>query len=179
MFFFRDWYDYLDEGKQKQVKELISNGQLELANAGWVENDEAVCYYDDIIDQYTVGMNFMYEEFGEVSRVGWATDCFGHSHSQAALLNELGFEMQGIERFDERYIYLHNESPELEFYWKTKSDSNNITYGGLMTHLRYFLHEVNNFRNGGNVARELESVVPIMKKLYGKNVLFRFFGNDF
>lgn len=67
---------------------------------GWVENDEAICYYDDIIEQYTVGMNWLYEQFGYVGRVGWATDCFGHSHSQAALLNELGMEMQGIERFD-------------------------------------------------------------------------------
>lgn len=147
VFFFKDWYDYLDMYKKGKVKELLQNGKLELANAGWVENDEAICYYDDIIDQYTVGMNFMNEEFGVVSRVGWATDCFGHSHSQAALLNELGFQMQGIERFDERYIYLHKESPELEFYWRTKSDSNNITYGGLMTHLRYFLHEPNKFRD--------------------------------
>jgi hypothetical protein len=54
---------------------------------GWVENDEAICYYDDIIEQYTVGMNFFYEEFNYIGKVGWATDCFGHSHSQAALLN--------------------------------------------------------------------------------------------
>lgn len=87
--------------------------------------------------------------------------------------------MQGIERFDERYIYEHKETPELEFYWKTKSDSNNITYGGLMTHLRYFLHEPNMFRRGTGIVEELQGVIPIMKKLYGNKVLFRFFGNDF
>jgi hypothetical protein len=58
-----------------------------MVNLGWVENDEAICYYDDIIEQYTVGMNFFYEEFNYIGKVGWATDCFGHSHSQAALLN--------------------------------------------------------------------------------------------
>jgi hypothetical protein len=35
-------------------------------------------------------MNFFYEEFNYVGKVGWTTDSFGHSPSQAALLNELG-----------------------------------------------------------------------------------------
>lgn len=37
------------------MKELIENNQLEISNGGWVENDEAVCYFDDILDQYTIG----------------------------------------------------------------------------------------------------------------------------
>jgi hypothetical protein len=49
--------------------------------------------------------------------------------------------MQGVERFDERYTHLRKDGPLLEFYWAAKSDSNNITYGGIMTHLRYFNHE--------------------------------------
>jgi len=70
---------------------MLENGQIDIANSGWVENDEAVCYYDDILDQYTVGMNWMYEEFGYVNKIGWATDSFGHSHSQVALEHLLGF----------------------------------------------------------------------------------------
>lgn len=69
---------------------MIREGQLEIANGGWVENDEAVCYYDDILLQYTVGHNFLYEEFGYVTKIGWATDSFGHSHSQASLESFLG-----------------------------------------------------------------------------------------
>lgn len=37
--FFKDWYDYITEDKRQKVKELISSGQLEIANGGWVEND--------------------------------------------------------------------------------------------------------------------------------------------
>ena len=72
------------------MKDVIKNGQLEIANAGWVENDEAVCYYDDILDQYTLGMNFLNSEFSYQTKIGWATDSFGHSHSQAALQHLLG-----------------------------------------------------------------------------------------
>lgn len=127
-------------------------------------------------------MNWLYDKFGYVGRVGWATDCFGHSHSQAALLNELGMEMQGIERFDERYTHLRTGGPLLEFYWATRSDSNNITYGGLMTHVRYFNHEPADYlrrSDGRAVAGEFNQVIPNMKKLYGKNLLYKFFGNDF
>lgn len=73
------------------MRKLIQSGQLEVGNAGWVENDEAVCYLDDIIDQYTVGLDFMFKEFGMETKIGWATDSFGHSHSQVALQHLLGF----------------------------------------------------------------------------------------
>lgn len=84
-----------------------------MVNMGWVENDEAVCYYDDIIEQYTVGMNWLYETFNYIGRVGWATDAFGHSQSMAALQNELGIEMQGTERLDDRYTHYRNGGPLL------------------------------------------------------------------
>lgn len=59
--------------------------QLEVSNGGWVENDEAVCYFDDILDQYTIGHEYLNSVFGYEVKIGWATDSFGHSHSQAAL----------------------------------------------------------------------------------------------
>ena len=36
VFFFKDWYDYLDDGKRKQVRELVERGQFEIPNGGWV-----------------------------------------------------------------------------------------------------------------------------------------------
>ena len=83
--FFKDWYDYLSQDKKEKVKKVIKNGQLQITNGGWVENDEAVCYVDDIIDQYTIGHNWLYHQFGEATKIGWATDSFGHSHSQVAI----------------------------------------------------------------------------------------------
>ena len=39
---------------QERVRELVRAGQLDFANGGWVSNDEAICTYDDIIDQLTI-----------------------------------------------------------------------------------------------------------------------------
>lgn len=51
-----------------------------------------------------------------------------------------------------------------------------------MTHVRYFNHEPADYlrrTEGQGVAGELNQMIPHMKKLYGKNLLFKFYGNDF
>lgn len=58
----------------------------------------------------------------------------------------MGFEFQAIERVDDRYIHQRNKNSSLEFYWAPVSDSNNLSYGGVVTYVRHFLHEVNNLR---------------------------------
>ncbi len=116
-----------------------------------------------------------------MTKIGWATDSFGHSHSQVALQHLLGIEFQGIERIDDRYIYQHHKESLLEFYWSPRSDSNNMKYGGVVTHVRHFLHEVNDYRrwNMAENIRDYEQIKSNMKNLYHKNKFFRFLGNDF
>ena len=40
---------------QQVVRALVSSGQLDFAGGGWVSNDEAICHYEDIVDQMTLG----------------------------------------------------------------------------------------------------------------------------
>jgi len=48
-------------------------------------NDEAAPYYEDIIDQMTLGHMFLLKEFGVKPSIGWHIDPFGHQASQAAI----------------------------------------------------------------------------------------------
>jgi len=59
MIYFSKWWTYQTEETQSIVRELIRNGQLELVNGGWCENDEATTHYADIIDQMTLGLRYI------------------------------------------------------------------------------------------------------------------------
>ena len=71
-FFARWWHQQNDEMKQT-VRQLVNEGRLEFINGGWCMNDEATAYYTDTIDQLTLGLKFIQNEFGDCARprVGW------------------------------------------------------------------------------------------------------------
>ncbi|KAA8548291.1 hypothetical protein F0562_004720 [Nyssa sinensis] len=93
MAFFQRWWRQQSEALKTKVKDLVNSGQLEFINGGMCMHDEATPHYIDMIDQTTLGHQFIKDEFGQKPRVGWQIDPFGHSAVQAYLLGvELGFD---------------------------------------------------------------------------------------
>ena len=66
-------------------------GRLEFISGGWCMNDEASTHYNSIIDQHSLGAQFLLEQFGECGRpkIGWQIDPFGHSREQASLFAQV------------------------------------------------------------------------------------------
>jgi lysosomal alpha-mannosidase len=64
---------------------------LEFISGGWCMNDEASTHYNSIIDQHSLGAEFLHEQFGECARpkVGWQIDPFGHSREQASIFAQV------------------------------------------------------------------------------------------
>ncbi|XP_023924146.1 alpha-mannosidase At3g26720 [Quercus suber] len=119
MAFFERWWRQQSEGRKAKVKELVNSGQLEFINGGMCMHDEATPHYIDLIDQTTLGHQFIKDEFGKVPRVGWQIDPFGHSAVQAYLLGaELGFDSLFFARIDyqDRAKRLNDKS--LEIVWR-------------------------------------------------------------
>ena len=54
-------------------------------------NDEASTHYSAIIDQHTLGFDFLGENFGEcgIPKIGWQIDPFGHSREQASIFAQV------------------------------------------------------------------------------------------
>ena len=54
-------------------------------------NDEAATHYNAIIDQHSLGFEFLRQNFGDCGRprVAWQVDPFGHSREQASLFAQV------------------------------------------------------------------------------------------
>ncbi|KAI4350435.1 hypothetical protein L6164_004891 [Bauhinia variegata] len=122
MAFFQRWWRQQSKAMKIKVKELVNSSQLEFINGGMCMHDEATPHYIDLIDQTTLGHQFIKEEFGKVPRVGWQVDPFGHSAVQAYLLGaELGFDSLFFARIDYQDRAKRLRDKTLEVVWQGSS----------------------------------------------------------
>ena len=101
--FFQRWWRQQNNETQEQLKQLVINGQWEFINGGWCMHDEATTHYIDMVDQTTLGHQYILTQFGPNANptIGWQIDPFGHSATQAALLSaEVGFDALFFGRID-------------------------------------------------------------------------------
>eukprot|EP00257_Ricinus_communis_P013468 XP_015570900.1 alpha-mannosidase At3g26720 [Ricinus communis] len=119
MAFFQRWWRQQSDAMKVKVKELVNSGQLEFINGGMCMHDEATPHYIDLIDQTTLGHKFIKDEFGQLPRVGWQIDPFGHSAVQAYLLgSELGFDSLFFARIDYQDRAKRLKEKTLEVIWQ-------------------------------------------------------------
>uniref|UniRef100_A0A6M2F2G9 Alpha-mannosidase n=1 Tax=Populus davidiana TaxID=266767 RepID=A0A6M2F2G9_9ROSI len=117
--FFQRWWRDQSEEVQNVVKQLVISGQLELINGGMCMHDEAAPHYIDMIDQTTLGHQFIKEEFNVTPRIGWQIDPFGHSAVQAYLLGaEVGFDSFFFGRIDYQDRTKRKGDKTLEVVWR-------------------------------------------------------------
>ncbi|KAF7801853.1 alpha-mannosidase [Senna tora] len=119
MAFFQRWWRQQSKTMKVKVKELVNSGQLEFINGGMCMHDEATPHYIDLIDQTTLGHQFIKNEFSKIPRVGWQIDPFGHSAVQAYLLGaELGFDSLFFARIDYQDRAKRLKERTLEVVWR-------------------------------------------------------------
>nr|XP_014342916.1 PREDICTED: lysosomal alpha-mannosidase [Latimeria chalumnae] len=118
-FFYRWWRMQTDQIKQT-VKQLVNEGRLEFINGGWCMNDEASTHYNSIIDQMTLGFQFLQYNFGDCGRprVAWHIDPFGHSREHASLFAQMGFDGFFFGRLDYQDKRAREMQKEMEQLWR-------------------------------------------------------------
>ena len=136
MAFFARWWREQDDSMRTVVRKLVSSGQLEFINGGWCMNDEAATHYNAIIDQMSLGLRFIRDEFGEQARptVAWHIDPFGHSSEQASIHAMIGFNSFYFARIDYQDYEVREKSKDLQLVWQgshTLGASSNIFTGVL------------------------------------------------
>lgn len=60
MVYFFKWFNDLTLERQKIVRELVEEGRLEFVGGAWSVNDEATVHYQSVIDQFTLGLKYIF-----------------------------------------------------------------------------------------------------------------------
>ncbi|CAF4844960.1 unnamed protein product [Rotaria sp. Silwood1] len=128
-FFWRWWNEQTDAMRNK-VRGFVNDGRLEFISGGWCMNDEATTHYNSIIDQHSLGAEFLRDQFGECGRpkIGWQVDPFGHSREQGSLLAQMGFDGLFQGRVDYQDWQTRNRTKTMEMVWKTSTNLGNQSW---------------------------------------------------
>ena len=97
-------------------------------------NDEATTYFEDIIDQMTLGHQFLKRTFNITVDIGWQIDPFGHSSGYASLLCQMGFNALFLGRIDYQDKEMRLNNRNMEMVWVPDSSNN------LFTHINYHFY---------------------------------------
>jgi len=122
--FFKMWWDHQNEEKRNFVKQLVNEGRFEFISGGWSMNDEAASHYISIIDQMTLGHQWLINTFGYCAtpRIGWQIDPFGHSREYASLISQMGFDGLFFGRLDHDDKTKRENEKTMEMIWRGSDD---------------------------------------------------------
>ncbi|CAF1622827.1 unnamed protein product [Rotaria magnacalcarata] len=122
--FFWRWWNQQTNDTRSKVKNFVNQGRLEFISGGWCMNDEASTHYNSIIDQHSLGAEFLRDQFGECARpkIGWQIDPFGHSREQASLFAQMGFDGLFFGRADYQDIDRRTQTKTRELIWKASAN---------------------------------------------------------
>ena len=194
------WWNDKDttDAMRTSLRYLIANRQWTIVNGGWCMHDEAATHFMGMIDQTTLGHEFLLRQLGVVPKTAWQLDPFGHSFTQAKLLTQAaGMDALYFGRIDYQDIQLRRNTSECEGMWRTGDDGVDSSffwgltgsYGGNYGPPEGFCFDTmcpdNEPLIGANSTRLHERVVDFLQKISiqanqtkGQNIMLTM-GEDF
>nr|KAI8764839.1 lysosomal alpha-mannosidase-like [Biomphalaria glabrata] len=138
MKYFSRYWNEIKDSERELIRTLIRERRLELVGGGWVMSDAGVTMYNDIIDQHTLGFDFIADTFGPCAqtRTGWHVDQFGHSREHASIFAQMGFDSLFVSRIDFEDLAERKRTKNMEFVWYT-SPLNLRNRSSLFTQVTY------------------------------------------
>ena len=100
-------------------------------------SDEATPYYEDVVDQMTIGLRWLQNTLNYVPDVAWHIDPFGHQASSATMFSQMGFQSFFFARIDYQDKDKRMSEKGLEMLWYPKlTNPDNSNY--IFTHVNYY-----------------------------------------
>lgn len=130
--FLKMWWDDQHENARQLLKELVQSGRLEIVNGGWSMPDEACPHYNEMMNDFITGHEFLTKELGILPRTAYQIDPFGHSAEYANLVIQLGYTNLIINRIHHKDRENRRRAKEMEFFWSPYNNTSRI-----FTHILY------------------------------------------
>jgi hypothetical protein len=134
--FLKMWWEEQSEEGRKIVRDLVHSGRLEIVNGGWAMPDEACPHYNDLINNFITGHEFLTKELGILPRTAYQIDPFGHSAEFAHLVIQLGYTNLVINRIHHKDRDQRRAMKEMEFFWSPYNTTSRIFTHILYNHYR-------------------------------------------
>ncbi|EAS04708.3 glycoside hydrolase family 38 amine-terminal domain protein (macronuclear) [Tetrahymena thermophila SB210] len=181
------WWDRQTEDVRQKYKDLVKNGQIEIINGGWTMHDEATTYFEDIIDQMTVGHQWVKDHLDVIPSIGWQIDPFGHQSTNAALFSQMGFNAQWFARVDYQDFEYRKSEKRLEMIWQPQEQCEenyifsavNYKHYDAPTNFYFERDEQVTPYNVQHKAQEFVNYFKQMQRSYRTNHLMHTMGQDF
>ena len=124
--FLSRWWQDASEDQKSQMKQLAASGQLEFIGGGWVMHDEADTSVYGILNQISLGLDFLEGNLGVRPSVEWHIDPFGHSICMPELYSLLGYKAVIINRIPDPIKQQMKIDKGLEFQWRSPFSNRTI-----------------------------------------------------
>eukprot|EP01156_Anaeramoeba_ignava_P007327 Anaeramoba_ignava/a351520_12.p1 GENE.a351520_12~~a351520_12.p1 ORF type:complete len:949 (+),score=295.63 a351520_12:14-2860(+) len=133
--FFQYWWKEQNEEMKSNVIKLIEKNQFEFVHGGYVMNDEAIVNYDMIINQMTIGHQWIKENIGDfaIPKIAFHVDPFGSSNMSPYLFSQMCFDAFVIDRIPWETKKKFMKTQHMEFIWKGSSNWGQETQ--MLTHV--------------------------------------------
>ena len=109
-------------GLFRQISERISEGRIEVVNAGYVMPDLNLVSPFTILKSFEIMNDFAKEEFNVKPQVAWMIDCFGHPGIMPKIAREANLK---------NYVFwrgMNRPDSSQEFFWKGADGSTVLTH---------------------------------------------------
>lgn len=100
----------------------MQSGRVEIVEGFWVQNDEQLPHYTDMVHNAFMGHEWVLKNLGVIPKVGWQIDSFGHTATNSQIMAESGFSSW----FTGRYRLVEKSNAKLardgsfEHIWRPK-----------------------------------------------------------
>ncbi|EGC33541.1 hypothetical protein DICPUDRAFT_48877 [Dictyostelium purpureum] len=181
--YFSMWFENQNQTTKNSVKKLIKKKQLEFITGGWVQNDEATTNLDEVIEQMTIGHQWLKNNLNYTVEYAWQIDPFGYSSITPTLFSKMGIKGLVINRVSNDIKNYMKDNKEMEFLWKgskTLNYESEMLVSVLDTHYSYpdMLDPSKNINLQKRVKKFINYLINLSKTRNTKTLIIPL-GDDF